>query len=276
MATKKKKGQSTGVLGDIWGAIETGANAFGEGTKELGQDVWDVTAADKPGEAVAKKLGIVDPSPEKDPAKKKKPSDSTESATTALDQLGQYLANNYVMQGEEAVGQMGQQLAQQNAALTSVVGKYIGGGGVNSGSSAVNAAMSAYQNAYSAGEGLNSAAYQNMGTANEKYLESSPLYPILNLLTQGLGSDQYKQLPSNIVDNLPVSLQYALSQAGVTVTGGAPISPPKGGWPKSVTSGSGVSAGLLQPVFNPGQLGAAGAIPTGTTPTPGNPATPGQ
>src|SRR5580692_4561682 len=45
-------GGALGVLSDIGGA-------FVQGSKQLGQDVWNVTAADKPGEAVAQKLGIV-------------------------------------------------------------------------------------------------------------------------------------------------------------------------------------------------------------------------
>ena len=144
------------------------------------------------------------------------------------------------------MGVEGQQLASQNAAVTAGIGQMLGGGGVSSGSPAVDAAAAAYQKAYSTGEGFNSAAYANMGAANAQYLASAPEQPIVNLLTQGLGSGQFKELPQSLVQALPESVQYALAQAGVgesagtaaTPSYGTAITPPKGGWPKALTGTS--------------------------------------
>jgi hypothetical protein len=203
---------------------------------------------------------------------------------TALQQLANLLTQGYAQQGEVAMGQLGQQLAQQNAAVTGTVASFIGGGGVSSGNPAVDAAMGAYAKAYGAGEGINSAAYQNMGLANQAYLAAAPSQPVLGLLTQ-LGSGQYKELPSSLVQNLPPSIQYALQQAGITEiqpgqSGGTPVPNPVGGWPKSITRGSagGPTAGSLASILGGLNLNNAPGTnpninPGGTT---GNPSTPGN
>jgi hypothetical protein len=268
MAKKKKPtGQSTGVLGDIWGGLEAGGEAFGEGTEELGKDIWDVTAADKPGEAVAKKLGIVgatDPTAKK---KAKKKAATTTPEEQILQAISNYLTSN-VAQGEEAMGEEGQQLAQQNAAVTGTVDQFLTG--TNSGSAAVNAAQDAYAKAYSSGEGLNSAAYANMGAANAEYVASAPMAPIINLLTQGLGSGQYKEIPASLVASLPQSVRDALAAAGVTQTTGTgegnPI--PTG---KSATTATG--SALLNAVEQQGVVGTANPASGITANT--NPSTPG-
>jgi hypothetical protein len=216
------------------------------------------------------------------PAKKK---DATQATTAtseqdALAQLAQYLTQGYVQQGEVAMGEVGQTLAQQNNAITSQVSQLLTG--TTSGNAAVDAAQQAYAKAYGVGEGLNSAAYANMGQANAQYLAASPLQPVLSILTSGLGSGQYKQLPASLVANLPESVQYALQQAGVgettpgtTGSSGQAIPSPKGGWPKSITAG--------QPTVGATSLAnlLGGAItPTGTNPISnpnqyGNPNVPG-
>lgn len=218
------------------------------------------------------------PAPKKsDPAKKSTATDQSD----ALAQLAQYLTQGYVQQGEVAMGQMGQQLAQQNQAVTSTVDQFLTG--TPSGNPAVDAAQAAYAKAYSAGEGLNSAAYANMGTANENYLAASPLQPVLSILTSGLGSGQYKQLPSSLVQNLPPEVQYALQQAGVGVTNpgstgtsGQPIPTPKGGWPSSITAGQkAVPTNTLSGLLS-GALAPSSTNPVSNPPQYGNPNVPGQ
>jgi hypothetical protein len=112
------------------------------------------------------------------------------------------------------MGEEGQMLAQQNAKVSDVVSQYLTG--TQGPSTAVNAAQEAYNQAYQAGEGLNSAAYANMGAANAEYVASSPMAPLINLLTQGLGSTQYKTLPASFVNQLPQSLREILAAAGVS------------------------------------------------------------
>ena len=71
------------------------------------------------------------------------------------------------------MGAEGQQLAQQNQAVTSTVDQFLTG--TSSGNAAVySAAQAAYAKAYSAGEGLNSAAYANMGAANASISRQRP------------------------------------------------------------------------------------------------------
>lgn len=182
--------------------------------KAVGADIAPFILGPVTGELVKEKIDATD-KPAADPKKKAKSKASGQmSEADALKELTQYLTTNQVFQGEEAMAQEGGQLANENAGITSTVDQFITG--TNSGSAAVNAAQDAYAKAYSAGEGLNSAAYQNMGQANAEYVQSSPLQPIINLLTQGLGSGQYKELPASLVQSLPQSVREALAAAGVT------------------------------------------------------------
>lgn len=209
---------------------------------------------------------------------KKKPASTSQQ--DALQKLAQWLTSNYQEQGQLAMAQQGQALAQQNQAITNTIGQYLGGNGVSSGNPAVDAAMGAYQKAYSAGEGAESAAYANMGAANAQYLGESPLYPVANLLTQGFGSTQFKELPQSVVSALPESVQYALAQAGVGETTGntgtpdygQAIAAPKGGWPKALTGSGANSASSLASIL--GNIGANSstnnAVVSGAL-TPGNP-----
>lgn len=165
------------------------------------------------------------------PAAKADPKKAAASSTTeadALKQLAQWLTTNYTEQGALAMGQQGQQLAQQNQYVTSLVDQQMQQAGAASGNPAVAAAMDAYTKAYSGGEALNSLGYANMGAANQQYLQESPLSPIANLLTQNFGSTYYKQLPPSLVQGLPTNVQQALAQAGVTEsspTGGSAGTP---------------------------------------------------
>ena len=214
------------------------------------------------------------------PPKKKKDKAGGDTSESALQQLANMLTQGYMQQGEVAAGQLGQQLAQQNAAVTGTVDQFLTG--TSSGNPAVDAAQAAYAKAYSAGEGINSANYQNMGLANQAYLAASPYQPVLSLLTQ-LGSGQYKELPAGLVQNLPQSIQYALQQAGITEiqpgqSGGTTIPNPAGGWPKNITQGSTTpgQASLSQILGGLHLNSIPGANPNvnpgGTT---GNPNTPG-
>jgi hypothetical protein len=144
------------------------------------------------------------------------------SEQDALKELANYLLQNYASnlpaQGEIAAGEEGQQLANQNAAVTNAVSSELGTAAASataSGDPAVAAAMNAYNTAYQTGEGFNSAAYQNMGLANQQFMQSSPLGPIANMLASGLGSNYYKQLPPALVQNLPASVKALLNAQGV-------------------------------------------------------------
>ena len=170
----------------------------------------------------------------KEPAPKKADPKKAANATSmtadqALQELGQYLASNAVTQGELGMAGQAQNLAQQNQYVTGLVDQQMQMAGAASGNPAIAAAMGAYSNAYNTGEAINSMAYTNMGQANAQYLGSAQLQPIVNLLTQGFGSTQYKELPTNVVQSLPQSLRQALSAAGVTQanpqggSGGTPI-----------------------------------------------------
>jgi hypothetical protein len=227
--------------------------------------------------------GITGSKPSKakaDPAKKKS-STSTTSPDDALQELANLLTQGYVQQGEVAMGQVGQQLAQQNQAVTNQVDQLLTG--TSSGNPAVDAAQAAYAKAYSAGEGLNSAAYANMGMANAQYEAASPLQPVLSILTSGLGSGQYKQLPASLVANLPPSVQYALQQAGVAITepgqtgsSGQAIPNPKGGWPKSITAGQKAASTVDLSSLLGGVTAPSTTNPVSNPPAYGNPNTPGQ
>lgn len=206
------KGGGGGIGSFISGGVSALENA--KGTKNIEQLFKGIGGASAPKKA--------------DPKAK---ATSGGNEADALKQLAQWLTQNYTEQGALAMGQQGQQLAQQNAAVTGTVDQFLTG--TPSGNAAVDAAQAAYAKAYSAGEGLNSAAYANMGAANAQYLQESPLYPIANLLTQGFGSTQYKEVPQSVVQGLPPSVQAALAQAGITEStsaggSGTPITVPKG------------------------------------------------
>ena len=190
--------------------------------------------------------GLYEGHPDAKKSSKKKGAAASPTASS-LQAISDYLTS-MAGAGETAMGVQGQELAKQNQAVTSTVDQFLTG--TPSGSAAVDAAQAAYAKAYSAGEGLNSAAYANMGAANAQYLAAAPEQPIVNLLTQGLGSGQFKELPQSLVQNLPEAVQFALAQAGVGESAGTsaspsygqPITPPKGGWPKSLTGTAGSSA----------------------------------
>lgn len=189
--------------------------------------------------------GLYEGHPDAKKSSKKKVA-AASPTSDALQAISNYLTS-MTGAGEAAMGVEGQQLAQQNQAVTQGISSMLAGGGTSSGSPAVDAASAAYAKAYATGEGFNSAAYANMGAANAQYLQSAPEQPIVNLLTQGLGSGQFKELPQSLVQSLPESVQYALAQAGVgesqgitsTPSYGQPIAAPKGGWPKSLTGTAG-------------------------------------
>jgi hypothetical protein len=209
------------------------------------------------------------------PAKKKaSTTGGSSSEQDALQKLAQWLTSNYQEQGSLAMAQQGQEMAQQNKGITNIVDQGLAQAGAASGSPAVAAAMNAYANAFSAGEGIQAASYANAGAANAQYLAESPLYPVANLLTQGFGSTQYKQIPANIVAGLPPEILQALSQAGVTQSspsggsGGTPIGVPKG---TSTTGG----ANLAQILGLAGQTGPGNPnSAVGQTLTPGKPSNP--
>jgi hypothetical protein len=266
--------QFGGRKGGLAGFLEGGVNAIenAPGTKNLEKLFSGISGAKPAPKAKPKgKAAVADPTSE------------------ALKAISNYLTS-MTGAGEVAMGEQGQELAKQNAAVTSTVDQYLTGGGVSSGSPAVDAAQAAYAKAYSAGEGLNSAAYANMGAANAQYLASAPEQPIVNLLTQGFGSGQFKELPQSLVQNLPEAVQYALAQAGVgesagntaTPSYGQPIPTPKGGWPKSLTgtggsNASGSSASQLAQIIQGLTTQNNPNINTGLnqTTTPGNAAAPG-
>jgi hypothetical protein len=186
--------------------------------------------------------GLYESQPTEKKASKKPAAES--GADKAINAISNYLTST-AGAGEEAFASEGTELAKQNQEVTNLVDQQFAAAGAASGNPSIAAAMNAYQTAYSTGEGFNSAAYANSGAANAQYVQSAPLQPVLNLLTQGLGSTYYKQLPKNLVQSLPEAVQYALSQAGVQESnplggssGAAAIPTPKGGWPKSLTGGA--------------------------------------
>jgi hypothetical protein len=201
------------------------------------------------------------------------------SESDALKQLAQDLLSNYAsnlpVQGEIAAGEEGQQLANQNAAVTNAVSSELGAAGAAgnaSGDPAIAAAMGAYNTAYQTGEGFNSAAYQNMSNANAQYLASSPLAPIVNMLTSGLGSNYYKQLPPSLVNSLPQSVRQVLAGQGISESTGQPSgtgTPINTGPNPTGTGNQGLNLStILSNIQN------TGTNTTQTSPT-GNPNTPG-
>ena len=207
----------------------------------------------------------------KDPKKAAAPSGKM-TEEQALQQLASILATNAYDRSLVGFGEAGQNLAQQNQYVTSLVDQQMQAAGAASGSPAVSAAMDAYTKAYSTGEAINSAAYQNMGLANESYVASSPYASILPLVTQ-LGSGQYKELPPSLVSSLPASVQQILAQQGITETTGTGE-----GTPIPITGAKNNATNTLNQAI-------AGLNLTGTTPatnplisqtlTPGNPNVPG-
>ena len=199
---------------------------------------------------------------------KKKPDKSTTnlSQSEALQQLADYLSQSSLDTAEITAGQ---NLAAQNQNVTSLVDQQFAAAGADSGSPAVAAAMDAYQKAYSAGEGLASAGYAQSGVANAQYTSSAPLAPVINLLTQSLGSDYYKQIPASIAQGLPQSIRDALAAAGISETTGVGASQPISTGAKANTE---VGSNLLQAIQ---QEQALSTVPptSGTTNT--NPNTPG-
>lgn len=254
-ALKRIEGQGQRGLGqEIGSFLSGGVNALeqAKGTKGL--------------ENLFSNIGGKKPVP-----KKSDPKQATKgmSEQDALQQLAQWLSSNYVQQGAIAMGQEGQQLAQQNNMVTGLVDQQFQQAGAASGNPAVQAAMNAFTKAYTAGESLNSGAYANMGIANQQYISQSPLYPIANLLTQGFGSTQYKELPANVVQALPANVQAALAQAGVTesTTSGGSGTPIKvSGAANNVPTNLAQILGLNQNATNPNINTSIGQ-----TTTPGNP-----
>lgn len=194
----------------------------------------------------------------------KKASSDTNAPPTTMSGFAQELAGQYAAQAEEAIGAEGATLADENKAVTNAIAPFLTGStSYNAGGKAsepVQAAMDAYAKAYASGEGVQSAAYSNMGLANEKYLATAPEQAFLQLLSQP-GTEYYKQIPQQLLTSLPESLQYALSVSGVP---NVPV--PKGGWPKSLTGSGGSVANALTtigatPASSPGTIGSNPATP---------------
>lgn len=230
---------------------------------DVGSDIYNTTFGDQPGEAAAKALGVV-PKDKAAPKPKAKSSTSEASEPQNLSEFAQSLAGQYLSQTEEEIGSEGAQLANENQAVTAAIAPLLAGQGASPGNDAVQAAMDAYSKAYATGEGVQSAAYQQMGVANQQYLSAAPEQAFLQLLSQP-GTEYYKEIPQGLLSQLPESLQYSLSVAGVPN-----VAVPKGGWPKSLTGGSG---GVANNAIS--SLGATPASEPGTLGT-GNPATPGS
>jgi len=262
--------EEEGVFGDVsqggFGGVATKPTKKQKAAGGVFEDTSDTKPIPETKKA-AEAAGTVPP--KDDTTAKKKPKSSTSDTQKALEAIQTYLTSQ-IAQGEEAMGEEGQQLAQENAAVTGTTDQFLTG--TNSGSAAVNAAQAAYAKAYSAGEGLNSAAYANMGAANAEYLQAAPEQPVVNLLTQGLGSTQYKTLPASLVDQLPQSVRDALAAAGVSVAPasggeGTPISTAK------TVPGSSASTNLLNGTENLGATSVAN--PSSEIAAITNPATPG-
>jgi hypothetical protein len=145
------------------------------------------------------------------------------SANQAIQSLYDYLEQSQLAQTETAIAGQGSALAQQNQDVTNLVDQQMQAAGAASGNPAVSAAMNAYTTAYNTGEGINSAAYQNMGVANAQYVASAPEQPLANLLAQNFGGTYYKQLPANLVNAQSPEVKDALKAMGVTEVGGGAI-----------------------------------------------------
>lgn len=199
-------------------------------------------------------------------AKKAAPLSPAKQATD-LTEFANMLAEKYASEPLQAIGQEGTTLANENMAVTQAITPLLEGqapsGNSGSATPAVQAAMDAYAKAYATGEGVNSAAYANMGLANEQFLAASPEASYLQLLSQP-GSAYYKEIPAPLLKELPESLQYALETIGQVNEGTNPVVP-KGGFPKSVTNEFGT--GVANPT-------AANYLTSGLGTTPGSPASP--
>ena len=262
IAGAEKKGEEE-LSGGNWltgpGGLSTDVGELEQGA---GKALGDVADKVLPGDTVPA-------SDTSNPKPKPKPAASQTDTEKALQAVQQYLSSN-IGQAETAMGEEGQMLAQQNAKVSDVVSQYLTG--TQGPSAAVNAAQQAYNQAYQAGEGLNSAAYANMGAANAEYVASSPMAPLINLLTQGLGSTNYKTLPASYVNQLPQSLRdilaaYGVSESPASGSEGSPISTAK------TVPGSSASTNLLNGIENLGATSVAN--PSSGIAAITNPATPG-